>query len=324
MAKKQFDDKLAAIEQLRRSDDLAGAEKELRKALGDRNNYVVSKAAQSAGQLSLRSLAPELIAAFDRFLKEPVKTDPQCWAKNALVLALVELGHTDPAIFLRGLRHIQMEPVWGGQQDTAGTLRGRCAHALIDCRSLDDHEILSLLVELLVDAEKTVRAEAARAIGRLERKESGLLLRLRALVGDEESEVIGACLTAVLAAEGPEAIEFVARFLDSPGDVAGEAALALGSLHDERALSPLKERLERRCDPDLTEVIFTAMALMRLDPAYDYVLGLIRADAQRAALALQALGRATVNEEMRGKIAQAVEQSGSERLSELYGKEFPD
>ena len=35
---------------------------------------------------------------------------------------------------MRGLRHIQMEPVWGGQADSAATLRGTCALALIDCQ----------------------------------------------------------------------------------------------------------------------------------------------------------------------------------------------
>src|SRR2546426_5542992 len=34
----------------------------------------------------------------------------------------------------RGLRHIQMEAVWGGKEDTAGALRGHCALALVSCR----------------------------------------------------------------------------------------------------------------------------------------------------------------------------------------------
>ena len=48
-------------------------------------------------------------------MTDPVKTDPQCWAKNAIVKALKDLNHDDPAVFLRGIEHVQMEPVWGGR-----------------------------------------------------------------------------------------------------------------------------------------------------------------------------------------------------------------
>jgi hypothetical protein len=75
----------------------------------------------------LPQLTPELLIAFDRFFENPAKTDPQCWAKNALSRALTGFEHQDAAVFLRGMRHIQLEPVWGGTSDTAATLRSTCA-----------------------------------------------------------------------------------------------------------------------------------------------------------------------------------------------------
>src|SRR5579863_10523793 len=95
----------------------------LRKALPDRVNLVVAKAAKIAAQLQERELIPDLLRAFDRLFEKPVERDPQCWGKNALAIALRDLGYQSSAPFLCGLRHIQMEPVWGGREDTAQVLR---------------------------------------------------------------------------------------------------------------------------------------------------------------------------------------------------------
>src|SRR5580704_9754926 len=147
MSKQAFDQKLAALEELRSAENPAPA---LRKALKDRNNYYVSKAASIVAQRQLADLKPDLFAAIDRFFTDAAKTDPQCWAKNALIKALKDLGHHGPAVYLRGIEHIQLEPVWGGQADSAGTLRGACALALVEC-SLDELEILRYLCDRLAD-----------------------------------------------------------------------------------------------------------------------------------------------------------------------------
>src|SRR5204863_4718666 len=139
---KKFEQQLAALEQLRQAAASAPVVNDLRKALLNRNNYIVAKASEIAAQIRLDTLMPDLLSALDRFFIDPIKTDPQCWAKNAIVKALAELGHDDAAAYLCGLRHVQMEPVWRGQEDTAGTLRGNCALALIQCRGLSDFELL--------------------------------------------------------------------------------------------------------------------------------------------------------------------------------------
>ena len=100
-----------------------------------------------------------------------------------------------------------MEGAWGGVSDTAGALRGACAHALVDCPGINDADLLAILLEPLTDTDKTVRIEAARAIGQVGGASAALILRLRALlgpaVGDEsEPEVLGAVYSALLAVEG--------------------------------------------------------------------------------------------------------------------------
>ena len=119
--KQAFERKLEALSFLRCGPSEAAIDP-LRKALKDRSNYLVSKAAGLAGELGLNALIPDLTAAFDRFMVDAAASDPQCWDKNAIVKTLKDLNHDDPAVFLRGIEHIQMEPVWGGTADTAMTL----------------------------------------------------------------------------------------------------------------------------------------------------------------------------------------------------------
>src|SRR3954449_1479835 len=129
VANRRIEDQLDALSSLRGSSPAVAAPA-LRKALNDRVNLVAAKAANVAAALPAPELVPDLLRAFDRLFIDPLKTDPQCWGKNAIALALRDLGHRDSAAYLRGAVHIQLEPVWGRSEDTAGPLRGHCLHAL--------------------------------------------------------------------------------------------------------------------------------------------------------------------------------------------------
>src|ERR1700691_962667 len=236
--KRKFEDQLAALDALRQQPPEASIDP-LRKALANRNNFIAAKAADLVRQFQLTQLTPELLTAFDRFFEDPIKTDPQCWAKNALSRALAQFEHQDAEIFLRGMKHIQLEPSYGGPSDSAGTLRATCALALVQCRSLREPDLLQRLIELLGDKDKSVRTETVRAIEQVNSPFAALLLRLRAILdsnlrsrkpGDEpeeEPEVLGACYAGILRIEGPSAIPWVSQFLDGPEDPAAEAALAI-------------------------------------------------------------------------------------------------
>ena len=324
MSKKAFERKLAAVEALRSGPASKATMSELRKALADRSNYLVSKAARVVAERGFAELQPDLLAAYDRFFDNPLKTDPQCWAKNAISKALVDLGHDEAAPYLRGLTHIQMEPVWGGSEDTAGTLRGNCALALAQCRDIGDREILAHLVESLVDPNHTVRLEAARSIGRLNNDAGALLLRLRALVGDKEPEPLGACFSSLLAIEGRQAIEFVSHFLDAGGETAAEAALALGMIRDAEAYGVLKGRWQRERNITLADTLLTAIGLTRLPEAVDFLVQLVAEDSSSAEAAIEALGWARSDEQIRKRLGAAVDSAGSPRLSQLYRERFPD
>src|SRR5256885_12464041 len=77
LPKKKFEEQLAALETLRESAGAPATVDSLRKALANRNNYVVAKASKIAAELGLKSLLPDLLSAFDRFFIDAVKSDPQ-------------------------------------------------------------------------------------------------------------------------------------------------------------------------------------------------------------------------------------------------------
>src|ERR1035437_6022911 len=233
-----FDKELAELEALGAALKAGAAAdaavvEDLRKALAHRNNFLVSKAARMVADAELFALLPDALTAFDRFFIDAAKSDPQCWAKNALVKTLVKLEHRQKEAYLRGLRHHQMEGAWGGASDTAGALRGTCTHALVDCPGISDADLLTILLEPLVDIDKTVRMEAARAIGQVGGVSAALVLRLRALLGKDEPEVIGATYSALLVVEGERAIALVAAALKEGDDLAAEAAFALAEMRSE-------------------------------------------------------------------------------------------
>jgi HEAT repeat protein len=312
-----FDAELAALEALKNATIDAAAIEHLRKALSHRNNFVVSKAARLVEENEATALLPDVLAAYGRFFENAEKTDPQCWAKNALAKALVKLEHRGKDEYLRGLRHHQMEGTWGGTTDTAGTLRGACAHALVNCPGISDQELLATLLELFIDKDKSVRVEAARAIGNVGGPSAVLLLRLRVLLGNEpEPEVMGACFSALLDLESKRAIQFVAQYLEEGDDLSAEAAFALSEMRSPEALGELTARRGSFADDWFDGVLLSAIALSRLGEAMDYLTSMIERDQRRAAAAIEAVGRAGPSEEMRARVEAAVRKAGNPRLEQ--------
>jgi HEAT repeat protein len=284
----------AEVERLNLLRDTAPSEAipALRKALSDRVNLIVAKAAKMAAELRLHDLLPDLLRAFDRLFEKPVERDPQCWGKNAISKALVTLDHREAAPFVRGIHHIQMEPVWGGEADTAATLRGTCALALPSCSDdIARGQILRHLVDALADRALPVRCDAVRAIAQMQGDEAILLLRLKARQGDAESEVVGQAFDYLFQLESDQALPFVADFLQPKlGPVAEEAALALGSSRLSGAASLLEQSFARQRDPDYRQVLLRAISTTRQPPPSSFLLNMVRNGREAEALnAIEAL-----------------------------------
>jgi len=260
----------------------------LRKALRDRVNLVVAKAAKTAGERRLAGLIPDLIAAFNRLMEKAAERDPQCWGKTAIVKALMEMEFSEAAVFARGLRHVQLEASFGPPEDTAGPMRAQCALALPACTDLTRAEVFRLLIDANVDKDFTVRMEVARAWAQMEGDEAALLLRLKARLGDKESQVSGQVFDALLALEGPQALPFVAEFLTLEGQ-REEAALALGASRLVGAVELLRRCLERTRELDFRSVLLRAISASRQSEAIELLLQMVREGGADAAPAFEAL-----------------------------------
>ncbi len=315
--KRAFEQHLAALDALRAEPENARTEP-LRKALGHRNNFIVAKAADLTREFGLSALTPDLLKAFDRFFENAEKSDPQCWAKNALSRALAAVELQDADVFLRGMRHIQLEPVWGGRSDTAGTLRATCALALVQCRSLSDADLLAHLVDLLADKDKAVRAEIVRAIEQIGSPTAALLLRLRAVLGHDEPEVLGACYSGVLRLEGVKAIPWIDQFLALADDCAAEAALAIAGTHSPEGFDTLRECLSKVSDSWFRSVLLSAIALTRQDASLDFLLELVRNESLDAEAAMAAIVRSTHSEEITQRLEKLV--AGNPRLARIFAE----
>lgn len=322
MSKQAFNAKRQALDDLRLHPD----REQLRKALRDRNNFLVARAAEIASEAGFEDLIADLLAAFDRFFLEAAKTDPQCLAKTALAKALRHLGHHGAPAYVRGIQHIQLEPAWGGRADTAASLRGTCALALTDCvLQGGDLEVLTYLADALADAASEVRVDAAMAIEQLNRPEGAVLLRLKVLIGDPDPVVMGQCFSSMLSLGPLGIVAFISRFLRSPSeDIQLEAASALAQCRDPEAIAVLREFWQ---DPllstDMRQALLMNLGASPLREAADFLEKVVaEAPVALAAAAVNALATSRFHTEVRDRLGEIVAARDSSQLQSVLEEKF--
>jgi hypothetical protein len=271
-------------------------------------NFVTAKAAQMVGRHGAVPLAPELEKALAVRLDRSAvaeKDDKGCAAKLALARAMVELEYDAPQLFARGIQYVQMEATWGQRIDVAAEFRSVCAMGLVNGAYPDK---LRALLPLLMDKEWQARAGAVRAIGVEGSEAAILLLRFKAMTGDENPEVIQECFSALLSAERAQAIAFIDSFCDSTQDEIAEAAmLALGGSRRTDALAVLQNRFEQRRNPRLLKTLLLAVASSRSEDARRWLRTVAEGDGPEAAAAQNAIESCWPDEpRLRGDAAEGV------------------
>lgn len=248
--------------------------KQFAKALTAKSNLIAAKAARILGDAQWSELKEDLAKAFGRFVRRGAELDKGCLAMTAIARALYALDYDEPDPYLAGIQHIQMEPVWGGSEDTAAELRAICAMGLVSTRNA---QTMRHLVDLLVDAEWQARAGAARALAVAGSEAAALLLRLKARSGDREPEVLADCLGSLIAIEGSEALSFVQSFASSRDSGVRQAAfLALGNSRRADAVEWLIKKFSEAADSQTKTCILLSLAASRTEAALDFVLGIVR------------------------------------------------
>ena len=315
-------ERLAALSVV--EDDLTSpvARKALRQGLGDASNYVVERAANFIARTNDAAYIDPLVKAYWRLKRNPLKKDPGCLGKTAVVKALIALDHTDADLFLDGIAYRQLEPKFLGEVDSAAELRGLCAIGLIE--TLPALKVLNHCVTLLVDPCPPARIGAAQAVGFLGQAEGGPLLRLKLLQEDEKPEVLGECCAALLKVDRDEGQAFVAQFLSDPdSDLCVQAALALAESRLPGTFDLLKRAWQRRREEAARESLLLCIGLLRTPESRDFLLSVIRPDdlksAEDALKALQLHGTAA---EQRQAVEKAIDATGEPRLRRVFVDEW--
>ncbi len=318
---RKTEDCLDELHRLRGSLPAPEAVAAVRPYLGHKSNVVVAKAAKLVREFELYDLHAELVEAFCRFMQDPAKTDRGCSAKTEIVRALESLGVPEGAVFLAGVRHVQMEGSFGPPVDTAAGLRAASALGLVH---MNHPDVILEIVTLLMDREADARIGAVRALAWSGRPESVPLLRLKALQIDPSVDVMGECFTALLSIAPGTSVDFVAAHLDSRDAAIAEAAtLALGESHLPPAVEALIHKWGVRPPDTLRSALVAALALARTDSAFEFLFARIEtADERLGVEIISELAIYRHDDRIRSRVAAIVERRQSKVLKNAFDSAF--
>jgi HEAT repeat protein len=316
-----IEEALVAIEKLRgRALDDQGRI-ELKRALAGKSKLLVAQAAGVVRALRAEELADDLAAAFDRLLVNGKSIDKGCLAKTAIVQALETLSGDGEAVYLRGVRCVQLEPTWGGTSDTAGELRRASAGALVTSGS---RAALTELTDLLADPDVQCRLLAGRLIAHVGSDQGALPLRLKVLLGDSEPDVLEECLLSIIKLTPASGVELAGRFLLAPADSRRQLAIAvLGASRRGDAFVLLRDAWCADISPTWREGILPAIAELRLPEALVFLLSLIENEGTSVVIeAVGALAIYRTDQARQAQISAAVEGRDERGVRDAFAAAF--
>ncbi|MCY7283956.1 MAG: HEAT repeat domain-containing protein [Cyanobacteria bacterium CAN_BIN43] len=279
MAKsKKLEELLASLTEVRNEPTSEAGIAILQQILNSKFSIAIAQAAKVIGDAEVRSLIPELAAAFSKFMMNGAETDPSCKAKQRIAEALYRLDYSEESLFLEGIHFVQKEPNWGGSTDTAAALRGTCALGLV---RMNYRDVMSELADLLADAESEARIGAVRAIAYTANPQAVPLLRYKARIGDIDPQVISECFTGLLSLAPQASLSLIASFLDKSPEIGEMAALALGESRQPEAFEILRRWWQRTVTSELRLTGLLAIAMLRQDEALEFLLTLVATGNKR-------------------------------------------
>ena len=315
MPARSVDDQLARLEAIRSQPPSDESTELLRKSIESKANVVAAKAATIAASLKASAFESALVTAFTRFVDG---NDKGCLAKTAIVKALAALEADAEDVFLKGARHVQMEPTWGGSSDVAVELRCESVAALVRSNS---RQMWDPLVRLLADPDPQARCVAVRALAATGHDHAKWLIQHKLLIGDREPNVLAECFTAAVALT--RSIDLVIPFLDSRDEGLREAAvLAIGESRLPQACELLVRRSATTYDAEERRLLYLAIAMTRQPQGIDHLISLLPDSKQKSADAIvEALAMYRSDPAIRGKVEQAARASGPESMK-AFEKHF--
>src|SRR4030095_691619 len=315
-----LEDRLAELSRLAESLESAETRKQLRKHLASKSSPIVARAAQIIARIEDHDFGPELIQAFHRFLIDPTKTDKGCLAKCAVVKALLVADCDDEELFRKGVRHIQLEPTWGGRADTAAQLRALCGLGLVQVGS---RAAMDELAALLADEESDARIGAAAALGHCGPTATPLL-RFKLLSGDNEAAVLAECLTSLMKVAPSDSFQFVSSFVDLEYPFLYEhAGLTLAESKLPGVFELLKNKWTATFDREFKKSLLLPMAITRSEEAREFLISVIESgELGMATAAIAAMRIFAGDDSLRSRLERAIEGPNQKELSAAVRREF--
>jgi len=312
---------LASIRDIRDAPEKFDLKRDLAPFLRHKSNHVAAAAADTIGRLEAVALANDAAGAFPEWIRDSGSHDRAAKAMTAIAKTLAAMDHPAAPVYLAGIVHVQMEASFGPPVDVAAALRGICAQGLV---RMSHPDALERCVTLLADREVAARVGAVRAISESGQVAGVLLLRFKALIGDEDDEVMAECFAGLLRLAPDESVAFVARFLDVGDNQTRErAALAFGESHLAAAFPWLLRAHEGTVHVELRRTLLLAIAMLRLDEAVEFLLARLAGDSERSAAdALEALALYSRDEAVRGRVQKIVRERRSAPLEAVFNEEF--
>jgi hypothetical protein len=290
--------------------------------LRNRSNLVVAKAAKIAGERRLAELLPDLVTAFHKLMADSARLDKRCAALTEIVAALYAMDYSEPEVYLKGIRHVQMEGSFGPPIDSAAQLRGISVQGLVRTRFPD---ALAEAVTLLVDPEPPARIGAVRALAANGGGSGALALRLKVLTGDGVPEVLAECFSGLLSSPSENSVSFVAGYVANEEPAVAEAAiLALAASRSEKAIVVLKDKWQRTGRGPLKNVLLIALSTSRSEDALQFLISVLEAaPISIAAEILSALASQRPTQRIRDLIHAALSRRDAPSLLAAFHSAFP-
>lgn len=302
-----IEERLDALEGLRNKLDEPETRAELRKHLGGKTSLLAAKAAALIARLpgDREDLVPDLVSAFRRFMVDPVKSDKGCLAKIAIMETLLAIDRLDEDALRAGVRHVQMEPVFGGKADTAPPLRALCGIGLVQIGAAGAMDHVAVL---LADPEPDARLGAVRALVACGAPATPLL-RYKALQDEPQPLVLAECLSGLMTIAPHDSFDFVAALID-PGkpQVAPNAAMAIAESRLPGAFEVLERKWRDGFVSEFKQSLLLPIAMTRSDEAVELLLSVLEeGDLAASTQAISALaiyrGDSSVRARIEGALA---------------------
>lgn len=296
---------------------------------------VVARAAALAKDWNATALSKDLEEAFFRLRDKGITRDPQCWGKHAVINALHELAWQDNRVFVEGCKTIQLEPVYGGKQDSAIAVRKAAIQALVQLPTVNTSTVATALADLLADESAQVRAEAARACVYCQPGLVHPLLRLKIRLGDGESRVQGVCFDSLLVvAPDGESIALILEYANTKAStksrgtshdvLQAEAIASLASSSFPEAVTALTVLYSSLKDRQVRRVAITTLGTSPTNEAFRFLCQLVQgASSSEAKWALEALRPKLDSEANRNLIKSHIITRNDPDVLDLYASLLP-